>query len=246
MEGLTCRLLPYAVADGATNMAADETLLKSAAAGIASLRFYSWSRPTLSLGYFQSERLRHADPLLAALSYVRRPSGGDTLVHHHEVTYALALPAGAPWQARGVSWLRHMHGIIAAALETLGISARLHEPTGEERRQGPLCFHHWTAGDLLVGRAKVVGSAQRKRRGALLQHGAILLGRSRFTPSLPGIRELTGRVPKIEAVCQAVQLEFERTTGCELRRDYWAMSEQGHILDLYNQKYTQEVWNRKR
>ena len=74
MEELTCRLLPYRVADGPTNMATDEALLEAALAGVATLRFYGWSPPTLSLGYFQSERLRLADPLLAALPFVPRKS----------------------------------------------------------------------------------------------------------------------------------------------------------------------------
>ena len=52
------RLLPYSEADGPHNMAADETLLESAVRGLASLRFYGWSPPTLSLGYFQPERSR--------------------------------------------------------------------------------------------------------------------------------------------------------------------------------------------
>src|SRR5262249_21106303 len=106
----TCRLLPYALADGPHNMAAHAVLLEAAAQGVASLRFYGWSAATPSLGYFQSERLRHADPRLAELPYVRRPSGGATLVHHHEVTYALGLPAGSLWQT-GESWLRRMHAI---------------------------------------------------------------------------------------------------------------------------------------
>src|SRR5262249_13270053 len=92
VEELTCRLLPYTVADGQTNVATDEALLESALAGVATLRFYGWSEPTLSLGYFQSHTIRLADPLLAELPFVRRPSGGDTLVQHHELTYALALP----------------------------------------------------------------------------------------------------------------------------------------------------------
>src|SRR5437016_3691861 len=104
-------------------MATDEELLHAAAAGVASLRFYGSSLPTLSLGYFQREKLRSTDPLLAALPFVRRPSGGQTLVHHHEVTYALAIPAGT-WQ-RGKPWLMHMHEIIAAALASLGIEASL-------------------------------------------------------------------------------------------------------------------------
>src|ERR1700687_3582983 len=121
-----CRLLPYSEADGANNMAADEVLLQSAAKGVASLRFYGWTTPTLSLGYFQPERVRLQEERLSALPYVRRASGGATLVHHHEVTYALALPSGSPWHT-GEPWLRRMHAVIAAALEQHGILARLHE-----------------------------------------------------------------------------------------------------------------------
>ncbi len=43
----SCRLLPTAVAPGPWNMAADDVLLASAAAGVASLRFYGWWEPTL-------------------------------------------------------------------------------------------------------------------------------------------------------------------------------------------------------
>ena len=66
-----CRLLPLQDMDGVHNMAADETLLESAAAGIASLRFYTWSEPTVSLGYFQPASIRLTDPLLKDLSWVR-------------------------------------------------------------------------------------------------------------------------------------------------------------------------------
>ena len=61
----TIRLLPLEIADGPSNMAADEMLLESAAQGVASLRFYGWSEATVSLGYFQPAAARLADPLLA-------------------------------------------------------------------------------------------------------------------------------------------------------------------------------------
>ena len=73
---LSIRLLPFATADGAHNMAADEVLLESAVAGVASLRFYTWTPATVSLGYFQPVRVRDDDARLAALPFVRRPSGG--------------------------------------------------------------------------------------------------------------------------------------------------------------------------
>src|SRR5204863_1172395 len=101
-------------------MAADEVLLHAAAGGIASLRFYGWTRPTLSLGYFQPAAVRLNDPLLAPLPWVRRSTGGATLVHHHELTYAFALPPGLPWQPKG-SWMLRMHRIIKFALESAGL-----------------------------------------------------------------------------------------------------------------------------
>lgn len=245
MEGITCRLLPYAVADGPHDMAADETLLHSALDGTASLRFYGWSPPTLSLGYFQAESVRHADPRLRALPLVRRPSGGRTLVHHHELTYALALPPGPPWQPRGVSWLGCMHGIVGHALRSIGISAAALE-TRARPFNGPFCFHSVTAGDVLVGEAKIVGSAQRKRRGALLQHGAILLARSPYTPSLPGLRELTGRDFGAAAVTDAIVRAFGLETGWSLAKCEWQERERGLVEKLVLAKYSQDWWNLKR
>src|SRR4051812_37437670 len=86
---LPFRLLPYRVAAGPENMADDDALLESAAAGVASLRFYGWCEPTLSLGYFQPAGPARAFPRLADLAWLRRPSGGSALVHHHELTYAV-------------------------------------------------------------------------------------------------------------------------------------------------------------
>jgi lipoate-protein ligase A len=245
VDAPTCRLLPFAVADGPHNMAADETLLDSAAAGLASLRFYSWSPATLSLGYFQPESSRREDLLLAQLPFVRRPSGGDTLVHHHELTYALALPSGSPWHANE-PWPRRMHLIIAHALQTLGIQARLHSSTCEQSAGGPLCFRHFTPDDVLVGDAKIVGSAQRRRRGAMMQHGSILLAQSPYTPTLPGIRELTGKELSAEELHQAIENVFSPQTGWHLIPRDWTDAEHGRIQWLRTEKYSADAWNRKR
>jgi lipoate-protein ligase A len=240
-----CRLLPLVEADGAWQMAADQALLGSAAdPGTASLRFYTWPRATLSLGYFQPEAVRHADARLAALPWVRRPSGGEALVHDREVTYALALPPGAAWQRRGESWLWRMHGVIAEALAELGVTAR---PCDEESRLGEvLCFLHQTPADLLVGGAKVVGSAQRKQRGALMQHGGILLAASPAAPQLPGIAELSGWRLTPSEVAAAVARCFGRATGTAVEVGDWADAEQQRIAELVATRYTQPAWNSKR
>lgn len=239
------RLLPYRIADGPHNMAVDETLLASAALGVASLRLYGWSEPTLSLGYFQPEAVCHADPSLAALPFVRRPSGGDTLVHHHEVTYCLALPAGKPWQT-SESWLGRMHAILAEALEDCGVRVAVHTTTEREMFVGPLCFHHHTAGDLIAGSAKIVGSAQRRQRGALMQHGAVLLAASPATPSLPGVRELTGTDLPVERLGGAILGAFSRSTGWGLEPSDLTGAEQARTASLIAEKYTRDEWNRKR
>jgi lipoate-protein ligase A len=245
MPSLFCRLLPYAVADGPTNMTADETLLHSALSGTASLRFYGWTEPTVSLGYFQAERLRRDDPLLAGLPFVRRPTGGDTLVHHHELTYALALPPGSAWQG-GEPWLPRLHAVIADALAGQGVAVRLCEAAEQQHHDGPLCFRHFTTGDLLLGDAKVVGSAQRRQRGALLQHGAILLAQSPHTPLLPGIRELTERNLTVAETCAAVQAALVRRTGWVLETGDWTADERRQQEGLVAGKYTQDSWNGKR
>jgi lipoate-protein ligase A len=228
-------------------MAADEALLDAAAEGTASLRFYRWAEPTLSLGYFQAEAACRADPALARLPFVRRPTGGEALVHHHELTYALALPAGAPWQRRGTSWLCRMHGVIAAAIAGLGVAVRA-VCEGEERRLGDvLCFLHQTPGDLLLGEAKVAGSAQRKRRGALLQHGAVLLARSPFTPALPGLHELAGfPADGADRLAAAVGAAFARETGWDLEPARWSDAERRHVDQLARTRYSQPGWNSRR
>jgi lipoate-protein ligase A len=241
----TCRLLPYALADGPHNMAADETLLESALTGVASLRFYGWSPATLSLGYFQPERIRHRDERLASLPFVRRPSGGASLVHDQEVTYALALPPGPPWQT-GESWLCRMHAILAKALDEFQVTARLRGSADPEPFTGVLCFQHFTPGDVVIGVAKVVGSAQRRQRGALLQHGAVLLAQSVHAPVLPGIRELTGRALDPLEVCWAIRHAFTSETGWQLYEGDWTPAERRRLDHLAKSKYTQDTWNRKR
>src|SRR5260370_880413 len=192
----TIRLLPLAAADGPTNMAADEAVLETASErGVAALRFYTWSEPTVSLGYFQSAAGREQVGELAGLPWVRRSTGGAAIVHHHELTYALALPPGKEWTS-AEHWICRMHHILQVELAVRGVKSHA-VICGEEQKLGAVvCFLHQTPGDLLINGSKVAGSAQRKMRGALLQHGSILLQRSEFVPHLAGICDAPG-VPRI-------------------------------------------------
>jgi lipoyl(octanoyl) transferase len=233
------RLLPFAAADGATNMAADEALLESAAErGAASLRFYSWSEPTLSLGYFQPAAVANHVP--GHLPWVRRSTGGGAIVHHHELTYALALPDSKEWRLPE-PWTCRFHHLIRDILAESGIESRA-VLCGEEQRLGDgLCFLHQTPGDLLIRGSKVVGSAQRKRKGAILQHGSILLARSEFAPMLPGINdseEAVGFTP--QALAERLASHFAVQPGD------WTDEERDHTAAIRAEKYANPEWNLKR
>src|SRR4051794_5778823 len=141
------RLLPFAAADGPSNMARDEAMLESAAArGVASLRFYTWTEPTLSLGYFQPSAARGA---VGALAWVRRSTGGAGIVHQHELTYSFALPARPEWKS-GQGWICRFHHLLRDVLANCGIASNL-VVCGEEKKLGEvLCFLDQTPGDLLI------------------------------------------------------------------------------------------------
>ena len=238
------RLLPYAVADGPRNMAADETLVRSAAAGIASLRFYGWTQATVSLGYFQPAAVRVADPHLANLPWVRRPSGGATLVHHHELTYAISLPCGSPWQT-GESWMPRMHRIITSALWR-SLSIEVVAATAVAKASDVLCFQQHTPGDLLSGGHKIVGSAQRKYRQALMQHGSVMLAQSEYAPALPGIRETTGIHLDAQPLADAIGAAFANETAWRVEARDWTACEKSRIEELALSRYATGAWNERR
>jgi lipoate-protein ligase A len=246
MEAMNVRLLPYEIGDGATNMAADEVLLQAAATRqIASLRFYGWHPVTASLGYFQKAQDRLLEPAVAALPWVRRATGGATLVHDQEVTYALALPSGKLWQS-GQAWMLKMHRIIAAALANLGVHVPITSVERPESHGALLCFQQLTPGDLVCAGAKIVGSAQRKARRCLLQHGGILLARSRHASRLPGLLELTGICLNPADVAKEVVAELQRDTGWRLEPCEWTNAERREIDQTAQQKFLAPNWNERR
>ena len=192
-------------APGAWNMAVDEALLESAGRGLTTLRLYEWSEPTLSLGYFQAagDRARHAASRACPL--VRRASGGGAIVHDRELTYCLAVPIAERFGQAADELFATVHLALIEALAGLGASATLHAPSAarsETTSPAPpsfLCFQRRSPGDVLIGSAKIAGSAQRRQRGGLVQHGSILLAQSVCAPELPGIAEVTG-IPLSPAV----------------------------------------------
>jgi lipoyl(octanoyl) transferase len=241
-----CRLLPTAAWSGAANMAADESLLRSALEhGVAGLRFYTWTEPTVSLGYFQPHAGRLDDPNLATVAFVRRHTGGAAILHDREITYALALPAGPPWHT-AESWICRFHHAVTAGLKRFGVKSRS-VVCGDEKKLGPfLCFLHQTPGDLLVEGHKVAGSAQRRPHGALLQHGSILLRRSEHAPAAPGITDLSGVDVRGPALEEGIIAALASETGWTFEPSDWRDAERTHAAELVRDKYGTAAWNERR
>lgn len=196
-----CRaILESDPASGAWNMAVDEALLESALAqGMFAVRLYRWDGATLSLGYFQKPEEATGDPRLAGLPRVRRLSGGGAILHHHEWTYSCVLPPGHPIAAVPHLLYETVHRAIVDVLRKRGVTAALRRdfrasdpagPTQSAEGEAFLCFARGDARDIVCAGHKITGSAQRRRRGAVLQHGSILFRRSEFAPEFPGIADL--------------------------------------------------------
>ncbi len=242
------RLLPFRSADGPTNMAADEAMLESAAErGIASLRFYTWSEPTITLGYFQPSSV--VSTLPGNLPCVRRSTGGAAIVHHHELTYALTLPDLKEWRS-SESWTCRFHHLLRSVLADHGLASHA-VVCGEEKKLGEvLCFLHQTAGDLLIQGSKVAGSAQRKRKGAMLQHGSLLLSRSEFAPMLPGIndfaKEVAGPAAHPGQIFSPRRLASLLQSHFDLEPSDWTAEELRRTEEIRAEKYAHPEWNAKR
>jgi hypothetical protein len=185
-------------AEGAVNMATDELLAEATAAtGGMAVRLYRWSQPTLSLGGFQKHG--DAEPIVkqTGLAVVRRPSGGGAILHGTDLTYAVAVARGHPLAGAPQQLYDVFHqGLVAAAAGNIGGS-------GESAPDGPLlCFDRRAIGDVVVGPHKVLGSAQRRLSGSILQHGSLLVGQcDQAGPGYtrPGLVELAAGTPDAEA-----------------------------------------------
>ncbi len=164
-------LLNSGPGDPAFNMALDEALLEGAAhLGSPVLRFYSWTEPAATFGYFQKfvevERATQLRPL------IRRPTGGGIVPHDQDWTYSLAFPADHEWHSlKAEESYRRVHEWIRSAFAKLNIATEL-APGCKKSAPGE-CFVGHVKFDLLWKGEKIAGAAQRRNKMGLLIQGSV-------------------------------------------------------------------------
>ncbi len=179
------RLLLTGARPGAWNMACDTAVLAAVEGGESppTLRLYGWSPPAVSLGRHQPDPDPRAAARLAArgVDWVRRPTGGRAVWHGppaQELTYSVVAPQDDPALAGGLAAAcRRIHQGVAAGLARLGVEAELAPRAAPRVRPTSriACFAVSAPHEITAGGRKLVGSAQRRGRIALLQHGSIPL-----------------------------------------------------------------------
>ena len=253
------RLLATPPLGAVDNMAYDEALLRRAAAtGEAVLRVYGWSGPALSLGRNQPARDDYDEGAMRdrGISVVRRLTGGRAVLHHREVTYSVTAP-DAFGGTRRESY-RRINDLLVRGLHALGADASIAAPS--RRSPAPStapCFEEPTAGELVLGSRKLVGSAQYREGGAILQHGSILIEDDQLlvtsllrlpvaaAPPPATLREALGRAPTIDELAAVLfdavgELEDDRAT--KLTPDA-AMS---NAIGVAAERYRDAAWTWRR
>lgn len=255
------RLLVHQNLPGFRQMAIDESLYLSASgAKSPALRLYTWLRPTLSLGYFQNYKSVVCEPFSVHnnIHVVRRFTGGRAVLHHLEMTYAVAAPLD-----RGIfknCSLQETYQLIARALDfalqDLGVTrAAVSLKSNQQSRTGNAqCFVSVSQFELSEKEKKIIGSAQKRSRDCFLQHGSILFDFDPVLqqgcvnnpdPEIEGkiapLRKILGRTPDFNEGCESVVRAFEQVLGVKMEESNLEPREQ-ELAEELESKYRSSDW----
>ena len=216
----------------AFNMAADEFLMEAMTQNTSrpTLRFYSWSEPSISIGYFQNvdEVARRFHSAEKKITVIRRLSGGGLVCHGKDLTFSLAiqspnhfLPSAARESYLAVhELLRHALLPMYSGLDYARCADTL-SPRGKANR---VCFEEPSCHDLLLDGQKVIVASQRRKGAVLLHQSAIFL---------PGERK---------TLIDRIVREFQRKWGIEFEQDAWNSQETQIILKTAKDRYCSREW----
>ena len=209
-------------------MAADEALLEAMPRlGTPVLRFYSWTEPAASFGYFQ--RYAAVEGMTALRPLIRRPTAGGLVPHDADWTYSLAVPTVHEWYSlSAIQSYERIHRWIHSAFALGNVSTEL----AAERRQAGAgqCFVGYERFDLLWRGQKIAGAAQRRTRDGLLIQGSV-------QPPAISLRRVDWENAMLATVVGAYGVEWNNFTPDKLLNErIQFLSAQKYSLATYNQK----------
>ncbi|MCP5107560.1 MAG: lipoate--protein ligase family protein [bacterium] len=222
-------------------------------------RLYSWDRPSFSFGVSQKiTKAVNADYINRnGCAYVRRITGGKTVLHNDEITYAVVSSEDIFYKDNDLykSYML-ISKVLVDAFRKLGVDAYLSggSPSQLSKSDNP-CFSFPTPNELETGGKKIVGSAQKRNNKALLQHGSIPLSMdyqlyADGTGSRAGIiqRSMTtlGDVSDKNGddLCRSLINSFESFIGNPLEEFEFDSKDKKTIAEI-ERKYASEDWNYK-
>ncbi|MCP3140824.1 lipoate--protein ligase family protein [Pyxidicoccus xibeiensis] len=253
---------PLEESPGAWQMALDEALLEDACARadfVPTLRLYVFTPGCLSLGRTQS--YGSVDAAAAkehGLELVRRVTGGSGVLHHGELTYSFVARVGEPFTDSIEQNYTLLSEAIAAGLASrFGVHADL-EPSRPERNPATgACFLTPALKELKVHGRKLVGSAQRRQRGAFMQHGALplvtdyalharLFGLEpeRLRAAMVDLKEAAGREVSHAETAEALKQGFTQSLGAQWTTISIAPQVRARAEALVTERYGREEWTR--
>ncbi|WP_249317117.1 biotin/lipoate A/B protein ligase family protein [Bacillus sp. FJAT-50079] len=254
-------------------MALDESLLHWHSEGRIPpiLRFYGWSKPTLSVGHFQKveksidfSSIDHYD-----CEFVRRLTGGSAVLHDDELTYSVVVSEDNPYISDSIreAYFTLSKGIMAGFKE-LGIHADYTLPEEQYRQQGTaVCFEKPSDYEMLVDGKKISGHAQTRKKGVLLQHGSLpftidkqmlfdlflfstekLRERQRkaFSNKAIAMNEVSETKITYEMAAKAFTKGFEQALNLQLKTFELTDQQWEEVHALADAKYRSTEWNMNR
>ncbi len=266
----TWRLLITGTADGPTNMAVDQAIMEAVAAEDVppTLRFYAWKPACLSLGYMQPlADIDHERLAAQGWGIVRRMTGGRSILHTDELTYSVAVRAENPIVAGSiVESYRNLSRALLRGLHDLGANAGADKRVEQmPRDKGPVCFEVPSHYEITFGGKKLVGSAQVRKFGAVLQHGTLPLTgditricdalvfeddhqretiRERVRRRAATLEEVLGRVIAWGEAVEAMIHGFQETFNLDFQSaDDLTPGEKSRITELRTEQYSATEWN---
>lgn len=223
---------------GAYNMALDEALLewvRKEAASTLIVRTYQWECPTLSLGVNQSERdigllldFYSQTPSKPAQAVVRRPTGGRAILHGDDISFALITNEPELLRQSLKASYQILSGMVQTALQQMNIENRQNTDVPDTvYLRSPVCFETQCPSDLVDDKGqKLAGSAQLRRQGGLLQHGATFIKQYGATEA-ELFRQLTAiSAERTQSTPQAFVMDWVRDLHQTLQADYLRLSKE--------------------